>query len=453
MTDIMMVFVCLNQSLHPTALRQLMVIAQAMLTMTGRVTMLGLSRWAGKGGSYRTIQRFFNTTVNWSLLQWVLIRTHLWKPGEVMVAAGDDVIVTKSGKCTHGLDRFFSSIYSKVVPGLGFLSLSLISVKRRVSYPVVLEQLEKPQTATSQEVSQQKSKGKGKSKGKPGRRKGSKNHNRRDVELSPYLQFVQHHLKNLLELIGPHLKLEHFVFDGAFGNNDAVQMVRQVGLHLISKLRHDSALYLPYHGPYSGRGPRKKYGDKINYQNIPETYLKTSSTDKDIETKIYQMKMWHKKFADLLNVVVIVKTNLKTHKVAHVVLFSSDLDLSYDLVIDYYRLRFQIEIVQTQMTKWCGFAFWPGGHDIADFHLRLVDDNAIDEQFDQLPALGKRQVVQSRLQTLTKRLDSFGQRRYIDVLLGLGIELSQLLRQSLLALRHLLSFALELFTLDHLSQV
>jgi putative transposase len=208
---------------------------------------------------------------------------------------------------------------------------------------VVLEQLEKPQTATSQEVSQQKSKGKGKSKGKPGRRKGSKNHNRRDVELSPYLQFVQHHLKNLLELIGPHLKLEHFVFDGAFGNNDAVQMVRQVGLHLISKLRHDSALYLPYHGPYSGRGPRKKYGDKINYQNIPETYLKTSSTDKDIETKIYQMKMWHKKFADLLNVVVIVKTNLKTHKVAHVVLFSSDLDLSYDLVIDYYRLRFQIE--------------------------------------------------------------------------------------------------------------
>jgi len=26
-------------------------------------------------------------------------------------------------------------------------------------------------------------------------------------------------------LIGSHLKLEHFVFDGAFGNNDAVQMV------------------------------------------------------------------------------------------------------------------------------------------------------------------------------------------------------------------------------------
>ena len=345
MTDIMMVFACLNQSLHPTVLRQLTVVAQAMLAMTGRVTMLGLSRWAGQGGSYRTIQRFFNPTVNWSLLQWVLIRTHLWQRGETMVAAGDDVIVTKSGKCTHGLDRFFSLIYSKVVPGLGFLSLSLISVERRVSYPVVLEQLEQAQTASPQEVPPHKPKGKDKGKGKPGRRKGTKNRNRREIELSPYLQFVQQNLKHMIDLIGSHIKLEHFVFDGAFGNNDAVQMVRQIGLHLVSKLRHDSALYLPYTGPYSGRGPHKKYGDKINYQDIPEMYLQASSTDKDkeIETKIYQMKVCHKKFADLLNVVVIVKTNLKTHKVAHVVLFSSDLERFYELVIDYYRLRFQIE--------------------------------------------------------------------------------------------------------------
>jgi putative transposase len=337
MTDIMMVFACLNQSLPPTVFRQLTVVAQAMLAMTGRVTMLGLSRWAGKGGSYRTLQRFFNTTVSWSSLQWLLIRTHLWEPEERMVVAGDDVVTTKSGKHTHGLDRFFCSIYSKVVPGLGFLSLSLISVKRRVSYPVVLEQLGLSHSATSEPKS------KNKPKGKPGRHKGSKNSNRRNVELSPYLKFVQQNLKHLLELTGTHIKISHFVFDGAFGNNDAVQMVRQIGLHLISKLRHDSALYFPHNGPYSGRGPRKKYGAKLNSQDIPETYLKMTLTDKDIETKIYQMKMWHKKFADLLNVVIIVKTNLKTNKVAHVVLFSSDLDLSYDLVIDYYRLRFQIE--------------------------------------------------------------------------------------------------------------
>ncbi len=92
MSDIMLVFACLNQSLHPTVLRQLTVVTQAMLAMTGRVTMLGLSRWAGKGGSYRTIQRFFNTTLTWSVLQWLLIRHHLWEPGETLVAAGDEVV-------------------------------------------------------------------------------------------------------------------------------------------------------------------------------------------------------------------------------------------------------------------------------------------------------------------------------------------------------------------------
>jgi putative transposase len=53
--------------------------------------------------------------------------------------------------------------------------------------------------------------------------------------------------------------------------------------------------------------------------------------------------MLHKSFAQPLNVVIIVKTNLKTGARAHVVLFSSDLTLSYTHLVDYYSLRFQIE--------------------------------------------------------------------------------------------------------------
>ena len=40
---------------------------------------------------------------------------------------------------------------------------------------------------------------------------------------------------------------------------------------------------------------------------------------------------------------IIVKTHPLTQARAHVVLFSSDLTLAYDQLIDYYRLRFQIE--------------------------------------------------------------------------------------------------------------
>ena len=337
MPDIIIVLACLSQCLDTTTLRQLSRVTEAMLAMTGRVTMRGLSRWAGKGGSYRTIQRFFITSISWATLQWVLIRHHLLDPDDVILIGGDDVVVTKAGKHTHGLERFFSSLYGKMVRGLGFLSVSLISVKRRTSYPVMLEQLGQQHRANPPEVSKKKS------QGQRGRPKGSKNQQRRDVTLSPYLRFVQETTKRLLQLIGAQLQVMYFVFDGAFGHNDALQMVRQLGLHLISKLRHDAALYFPYDGPYAGRGKPKKYGKKLDYRHIPEAYLQESSVEEAIETKIYQMHIWHKKFADLLNIVVIVKTNLTTQAVAHVVLFSSDLDLAYAQLIDYYRLRFQLE--------------------------------------------------------------------------------------------------------------
>ncbi|MFZ4701656.1 MAG: hypothetical protein ACOYMG_16535, partial [Candidatus Methylumidiphilus sp.] len=42
-----------------------------------------------------------------------------------------------------------------------------------------------------------------------------------------------------------------------------LQAVTQTGLHLISKLRHDSKLYLPYAGDYSGKGRRRKYGERL----------------------------------------------------------------------------------------------------------------------------------------------------------------------------------------------
>ena len=153
------------------------------------------------------------------------------------------MVVTKSGKKTHGLDRFFSSWYGKAVPGLGFLRVSLMSVKRRTAYPVLREQHGPAHRQAPAEGRKKPS------AGKRGRPTGSKNQHRREVTLSPYLCVVHESISRVLQWIGEHAKGPHVVFDGAFGSNDAVQMVRQLGLHLISKLRHNAALYFPYDGP------------------------------------------------------------------------------------------------------------------------------------------------------------------------------------------------------------
>jgi hypothetical protein len=319
-----------------------------MLAMSGRVTMLGISRWTDKGGSYRTVQRFFNRVIAWSKVQWFFIRHHLLDPEDSILIAGDETVVTKSGHKTYGLDRFFSSLHGKPVPGIAFFGLSMISVKHRASYPVMMEQVIKPEAEKQgpkqpSKSAKKQAKKQDRKKRRPGRPKGSKNKNRRDVELPPYLLQIQAMLHSLLRLVGTDIQPIYCVLDGAFGNNSALQMVRHCSLHLISKLRCDAALYFPYQGPQKKFGPRRKYGDKLNYARIPDQYLKASSLEDGIQTRIYQMTMWHKLFADPLNVVVILKTNLKSQARAHVVLFSSDLDLAYDQLIDYYRLRFQIE--------------------------------------------------------------------------------------------------------------
>ena len=161
MPDIMVLLACLSQCVEPTPLRQLGRVIEAMLSMSGRVTMRGLSRWSGQGGSYRTIQRFFNTSVNWCHLNWLLIRHHVLDADDVVLMSGDHVVVTKAGKMTYGLERFFSSLYGKTVPGLCFLSLSLLSVKRRTSYPVMTEQVAKPSAALVQAPPKTKARGRG----------------------------------------------------------------------------------------------------------------------------------------------------------------------------------------------------------------------------------------------------------------------------------------------------
>jgi putative transposase len=104
------------------------------------MTMLGMSRWAGQGGSSRTIQRFFATVIPWGLLLWGFFRHPVYGPGDVDLVAGDDVIGTKAGTCTQGLDRCFARWYGTPVSGLACFTLALVSVQARRSLPMRVEQ-------------------------------------------------------------------------------------------------------------------------------------------------------------------------------------------------------------------------------------------------------------------------------------------------------------------------
>jgi putative transposase len=294
-------------------------------------------------------------------LFWQFFVSHLYHSEREYLLAGDESVITKSGKQTYGLDHFFSGLLNKVVPSIAIFALSLIDVQERRSYPIRVEQVirnEAEKAAAQAKKQQRKAKQKAKVKGQPGRPKGSQNRDKTQVTLTEELLRIQKMVKRQLAIFQGVLSISYLVLDGHFGNNNALQMVRQCGLHLVSKLRHDAALYFVYQGAYAGKGPPRKYGDKINYDQLPKKYLVETRVGKRIETCIYQAHMLHHEFAQPLNVVIIHKTNLKTGACAHVILFSSDLALSYDKIIDYYRLRFQLEFNFRDAKQYWGLEDW-----------------------------------------------------------------------------------------------
>src|SRR2546423_13990508 len=116
MPDILPLLLCLQPVLSKTTCRQLARIVVAVFAMTGRITQLGIARWTDKGGSYRTVQRFFQTEIDWLSVQWRFFLLFVWDRSGVYLLAGDETVVSKSGQKTFGLDRFFSSLWERAIP-------------------------------------------------------------------------------------------------------------------------------------------------------------------------------------------------------------------------------------------------------------------------------------------------------------------------------------------------
>jgi len=333
MREIIALTHCLAPYLSPTTIRQLRHMAAAMLCMTGRVTTLGMSRWTEKGGSVRTLQRLMHTPIEWGAVLWALVNTYLLDRDKDYILAGDEVVVSKAGKQTHGLGRFYSSLAQRPIPGVSFLALSLVDVEKRRSYPLLVEQRVPVKRVEKNEPAVKRGRG---------RPKGSKNQVKSTPVLSAELTHLGEMLRATVRRIAP-LKVKHVVLDGFFGSYPATWMVREAGLHVVSKLRHNAALYLPYTGQKPRRGPTPRYGDKLNYAALPPSALVHTITEGTLVTDTYHLTVLHKDFPDPLNLVILVKTQLRTGKRAHAILFSTDLALSPFQLADYYSLRFQIE--------------------------------------------------------------------------------------------------------------
>ncbi len=130
-------------------LRQLQIIAAGMLSSSGRATQLGISGWTKKGGSYRTVNCFSNTKIDWDQTLQQFRQTRHQDPSTPNILMSDETVISKSGKKTHGINRFYSSMASKPIPGVAVFTIAMANTHQREAIPISYEQVIRTEESVS----------------------------------------------------------------------------------------------------------------------------------------------------------------------------------------------------------------------------------------------------------------------------------------------------------------
>lgn len=354
-------------------LAKLAKVLSAVIGMSGAVTLRSISRVSGLSES--SLHRLYDEVIDWDLFRFELISSHLsallaGSSLDSIVLVMDEVVESKCGKHTAGLGSFYSSLEKQVVSGISNLVLSLVDMRSGKSYVLGVVQLLRNESDAAQtntrkarkaDLAQRKAAAAAQGvefvPNPVGRRKGTTKEvlaEREAAVQNPHESTTYRHASTLCKKIETTFRemkerKKYLVADSAFGNQHYVRLCKELNWHLVSKLKNNAKLQLPYSGsrdPHQ-KGAPKKYGDTIDYRQLPQPYLVSSKTDKkqNQQEDTYQFKAYNPTVSkELLNIVVIQRTCLVTGRKTHVVLFSTDLQLGWEELCTYYQHRNDIEI-------------------------------------------------------------------------------------------------------------
>jgi putative transposase len=226
-----------------------------------------------------------------------------------------------------------------------------VNTQTNKSSVLSVNQLIKKETSEQDEVPikpQKKSK-KVVKKTAQGRPKGSKNKPYAEPQ-SISFNFLKSALEALIAILStycPKLIAPYLVLDGFYGNKHYQKLAQEKKLDLISKLKHNAHLILPYEGTQKPKGRKKVLGKKLDYDKIHQKYKITLPKEHEMSKKgitVFQLQTFAQSFKGIkLNVLIMQHTNAKTGKSGQAILFTTDLKLDAQTLLKYYSLRFQIE--------------------------------------------------------------------------------------------------------------
>jgi len=310
---------------------------EVIFCIQGRVNYSNLARYS----SYNecTFRRNFEKFFDWVGINLSIMFLSGLRFSNPVIAVMDCSFISKSGKKTYGLDKFYSGCAGRSLKGLEISLLSLIDVVKQKAW--ALDVVQTPPKLLVKE--------------------GDANEYSR----------IDFYLEQILDL-APKLKaVTYFVADGFYAKVKVFKTLLTLEKHLITKLRSDANLRYLFKGkhPKSKRGPKNKYDGKVNWKKLDlRKWQSIGMDEKYPHIKIYAQVLNSPYFK--LNLKVVLLINTRTNK--YVLLGCTDLDLCPRIIVHYYQLRFQIEFLFRDAKQFTGLTHCQARNQHAlDFHFNM----------------------------------------------------------------------------------
>ena len=196
----------------------------------------------GKFGKHceQTYRNGFTNDVDWVAYNTSLVRKVFSDPSDLLAVAVDQSHITKSGKCTWGVGRFWSGCDQSVKPGLEVTGLGIVNATRREC--MAMRAVQTP--------------GKEWLKEHPGV-------DGKEMDLHDwYIKVASEHAKRLQAIT------DILVADALYFTEKIVTAMVLLGFVMVSRLRKDTVLRYVHTGPRTGkRGAPRKYDGRLDPEN------------------------------------------------------------------------------------------------------------------------------------------------------------------------------------------
>jgi Transposase DDE domain len=318
----------------------------------GKVNFTNLSRYSQL--SEKTYRRQYHQEFCFIRLNAQLIEAAI-PVGATCIGGMDCSFITKSGKATYGLDWFYNGSESRTQKGLEISVIAVIDVAGHRGYSLSVQQTPAA-LATRKAKAQSSHQQMTWAMLEQARQMLEQLPNKETTGVTvdntaPDLTRIDHYLKHLKDTyayLPSHLK--YWVVDGFYSKKKFVDGVVGLNLQVISKLRRDADLRYLYTGVQKPRGAERKYDGKVQLSDFSR-WVHARRLEPHLD--LYTLMVWHVSLKRKIRIAAVVDTR-KPEKTGVALLFSTDLDLDAELILQYYKARFQIEFIFRDAKQFTG---------------------------------------------------------------------------------------------------